>query len=54
MNVLKNIKGSYIKGKTPTSECKCMNCNAIIENPNGLFGKKFCSEECKEEYMMPK
>jgi len=55
MNVLQNVKGSFIRGKTPPSQNKCMACGKVIENPSaGLDGRRFCSSACKEEYMHPK
>jgi len=52
MNVLQNVKGSYIRGKTPIIENKCMNCRKIIEDPlPGPEGRRFCSNKCKNEYM---
>ena len=28
-----------------------MNCGKPIENPEGPFGRRFCSDKCKKEYM---
>jgi len=51
MNVLQNVKGSFIRGKTPAIENKCMNCRKVIEDPMpGPDGRRFCSEKCKKEY----
>jgi DNA-directed RNA polymerase subunit RPC12/RpoP len=43
-----NIKGAR---NSPKMEYTCMNCRKILENPEGPFGKRFCSEECRREYM---
>lgn len=52
MNVLRNIKGSYVSGKTPVVASKCMSCGKPIENPTaGIDGRRFCSQACKKEYM---
>jgi predicted nucleic acid-binding Zn ribbon protein len=51
MNVLKNVKGSFIKSKTVPSANKCMNCGNIITEPlPGPDGRRFCSDNCKKEY----
>jgi DNA-directed RNA polymerase subunit RPC12/RpoP len=44
-----NVNG--VRGNTPKMGYTCMNCRKEIENPEGPFGKRFCSEECRKEYM---
>lgn len=51
MNVLQNVKGSFIRGNTPSNKPKCMSCGQLIETPMpGPDGRRFCSEKCKKEY----
>jgi len=51
VNVLKNVKGSFIKSKEVKIDYKCMNCGLPLENPDGPYARRFCSDACKEEYM---
>jgi len=51
MNSLKSINSNYSSTRAPKMEYKCMACGQIIENPEGPFGKRFCSEYCKEKYL---
>ncbi|MBI4210256.1 MAG: hypothetical protein HY544_01990 [Candidatus Diapherotrites archaeon] len=30
---------------------KCMNCGSVIEQPVGIYGRRFCSTKCQEEYL---
>ena len=33
-------------------ERKCMNCGSVLDNAvSGIDGRRFCSSECKEQYM---
>ncbi|MEM4257151.1 MAG: hypothetical protein QXD98_02205 [Candidatus Diapherotrites archaeon] len=35
-----------------TPELRCMNCGRIIVDPMpGLYGRRFCSMDCKDEYI---
>ena len=37
---------------TGTRTYKCMNCKAIILNPEGdMFSKRFCSSKCMTDYL---
>ena len=33
---------------------KCMNCNCELDDDaRGLYAKRFCSDRCRSEYMLP-
>ncbi len=51
MNVLQNVKGSFIRGKGPATDNKCMTCGKVIQEPMpGPDGRRFCSQECRDKY----
>ncbi len=51
MDVLRNVK-TYRSPKTITIDYKCMNCNGPLdETTHGLYGRRFCSEKCKDKYL---
>ncbi len=39
-----------LRSSVPKIEYKCLNCGKKIENPEGPYGKRFCSEDCKLAY----
>lgn len=34
-------------------ETKCLNCGKVILPGRGIYEKRFCSVDCKEEYCSP-
>ncbi|MDD4983473.1 MAG: hypothetical protein PHH82_01375 [Candidatus ainarchaeum sp.] len=51
MDVLKNVRNRG--GLTSTViQYTCMNCKKVIlESGPGAYGRRFCCEDCKDEYM---
>ncbi len=52
MDVLRNVKNYRGSSKAIKIEPKCMNCNSLLdETTHGLYGRRFCSERCKDKYL---
>ncbi len=52
MDVLKNVKNRGGLGGSSTIQYTCMNCRKVIQDSGaGVYGRRFCCEACKDEYM---